>query len=197
MMTQADAASALPTRRNYVNICKSLAVAAVLVVMSPALRAQQSAEKILLDYFNPSVCFVTSSSGKSALGKTLWYSQAALYQRQMGYGATNMKLRIDYISLNEDFLPFTSGDGVRLIGPSLRWQSANPTNPKAQPYITMGLYAGYIHAPYVSKWGFAPSASVGVDFALGKSYTLTLDYRTTKTIEGISPDGIGLSIRMN
>jgi hypothetical protein len=142
--------------------------------------------------------FLTSSSGRDALGDALFYNPILLYGRPKRLNEfLTIAGGMEITGMTNNYFGFTGNSGIGLFGPSARL-SVPPEKYTVRPYIALGLYYGSIQS---SKYGFTrsdftPGMEFGVDWKIGRYVTLTASYRIQETIAGVNTDGFGLGIRI-
>lgn len=141
--------------------------------------------------------FLTSSSGRNAIGGTKFFSDTALYVRPAHKGPLLITGGVEIVSANDHFFPFSGGDEFSLIGPSFR-VTTQRVQGRLRPYVSAGLFAGRVRSEQLGfdRTDFTPSASLGVDWPFARYFTLSAGYRISKDIHGANLDGFNVSLRV-
>jgi hypothetical protein len=131
------------------------------------------------------------------VGSPKFYGETSFYGRPLRAGHVGVAGGLQLIGATDHFLPFSGGNEVSWIGPSLRVTTSNEKQ-ALRPYLTAGLFAGHVRSERLGldRWDVDPSAAAGVELALGRYLILDADYRVGKRISGVSLDGFAINLRV-
>ena len=140
--------------------------------------------------------YLTSSSGTRAIGTPKFLDEAAYYTRPAHIGGLTIAGGAETISATDHFLPFTGGNDFSLIGGSVRISTPRRTG-NLRPYLSAGYFLGHLRSEDlgIDRAQLIPSMSLGVEYPISRSATLSASYRISGQIDGINLDGFGISVR--
>ncbi len=151
-------------------------------------------------FFSPGGYFLTSSSGKAALGSQKFYNELGFFSRPKEIGSgVKFQWGGEWLSGGDKFLPFTGSDNYfNLLGPSVRF-SRDFKEGLIRPYVDFGLYYGQVRSQKLGfdRSAFTPSIALGVSFKIGRYFRLSTDYRLTQQINGVDTSGFAVNLRVN
>jgi hypothetical protein len=160
--------------------------------------AQSPAQRLLGALFNTGGIFPTSSSGRNALGSSMFYDEFRLYGRPRDLGnLVQLSGGLEVISYSDHFFPFTGDNRFNMFGGSARITTKRVLG-RLRPFFSAGLFYGDMRSERQGFSGsdFTPSLAAGAEWPFARYFTLTAGYRLTEEIRGVDTSGFFVAIRI-